>query len=762
MTDPGSVSRKALAWTKRTSAYRLLAYGLAAAAVASGVATVATMTGPAAQRYEVQTVLNLLYVDGILLLLLGFVVGRRVVQVWFEKRRGAAGASLHTRLAMLFSLVAVTPAILVAVFSALYLNFGIQVWFSDRVTTATTRSLDVADAYFSEHLKNIETDALAMANDLNLNAPILMRNKSAFEQLLSSHAALRSLSKAVVVDSSGDLIARARYNLDEDAASIPRRALATAARGEIVILNSENDERIGAFIRLNRFVDAYLLVEKLVDPRIVDQIDLMRSAVSDYQAMEKERTGIQLSFVLIFVVVALLLLLSAAWIGLTVAQQMANPISDLISAAGDVSAGNLAVRVETTDDSDEISSLSRAFNEMTGQLASQQEGLIEANQQLDERRKFTETVLAGVSAGVIALDATGNVHLQNRSASDLLAKGTDDLAGKPLRDIVPEMADLLDAVMRQPERMQQAEIDLPYADQPRTLHVRITAERLAGDVIGYVVTFDDVTELLSAQRKAAWADVARRIAHEIKNPLTPIQLSAERLRRKYVEEIKTDPDVFASCTETIIRQVTDIGRMVDEFSAFARMPQPSLKSENLSEICRQAVFLEQNRHPDIEFEIELPREDISLNCDALQISRALTNLLKNSAESIIENFDGKASSPAKGEVRLTASRDSGKEGSRVAVVIEDNGVGLPANMRERLTEPYVTTRTKGTGLGLAIVSKIMEDHRGELKLANRNDGGARISLVFHSIEPVDGADDALDGRPTDPLKTEIDLAVRGA
>ncbi len=391
---------------------------------------------------------------------------------------------------------------------------------------------------------------------------------------------------------------------------------------------------------------------------------------------------------------------------------------------------------------------------MTDQLEAQRQGLMAANRELDERRRFTETVLAGVSAGVIGLDDQGRINLPNRSASELLGVDLDGAHGAKLGHAVPEMADIVADALNRPERMHKAEIRLSRPSGARTLLVRVAAERLGSDILGYVVTFDDVTELLSAQRKAAWADVARRIAHEIKNPLTPIQLSAERLKRKYLKQIETDPETFSSCTETIVRQVEDIGRMVDEFSSFARMPQASLKPENLSSICRETVFLERNRHPGIAYELDLADQPVRLPCDSRQIIQALTNLLKNAAESIAARHEANGGGGGNGDIgriRVSIVRDGSGESPKAVVTVEDDGRGLPADERDRLTEPYVTTRDKGTGLGLAIVKKIMEDHDGDLVLEDRPEGGARVSLV------LPGGGDHHDTGPEDPMKLATGL-----
>jgi two-component system nitrogen regulation sensor histidine kinase NtrY len=716
-------------WFRRFGLERKLAIGIAGAAVASGIATVGIWTGATGFGPTPQTVVVLLYINSILLLLLGAVVVRRVIRVWAERRRGRAGSGLHVRIVVLFSLVAVTPAILVAVFSALFLNFGLQAWFSERVRTAVEASSAVATAYLREHQQGIRADVFAVANDLNREAGFLIRNRQVFDQALAAQAILRSLSEAIVIDSSGRLLARAPLSLTLELDLILDEALEQVHAGQIVVLTSQRDDRVRAAVKLNQFADAYLLVGRFIDPAVLQQIDRTEMAVAQYRRLEESREGILITFVMIFAVVALLLLLAAVWIGLTLASQISQPISSLIGAAERVRGGDLSVRVPPAATVGEIGTLSRAFNRMTRQLQSQQTGLIHANRNLDERRRFTEAVLSGVSAGVIGLDKDALIHLPNRSASELLRTDLDQAVGTSLAEVVPEMADLLLSAIKAPDRQWQAEIRLVRETHTATLIVRIVAEKLEGEVFGYVVTFDDITALVQAERKAAWADIARRIAHEIKNPLTPIQLASERLKRKYLKEITSDPETFAACTETIMRRVEDIGRMVDEFSAFARMPRPELKAENLNEVIRQAVFLERNRHPEIRIETDLPAETLVLVCDGRQVTQALTNLLKNAAEAI-DAREGDGLAPGWIRVRL-ARQPTDDRGERIVMVVEDNGKGLPLEDRDRLTEPYITTRIKGTGLGLAIVKKIMEDHGGDLTLEDRDGGGARVALIFY-------------------------------
>lgn len=744
---------------RRMHLSRVLAAILVVALGASGIATVIAMGDLGPLETDFTTVIILLNLDVILALALGVLIARRIVRNWSRRTAGGAATRLHIRLVVLFSLVAVIPAILVAVFSGLFLNYGIETWFSDRVRTAVNESQAVATAYLREHQRNIRGDALAMANDLNRAAPRIRVDQRFFRQLMQTQALIRGLPEAAVVDGAGNTLMAAGLSVslgfDVAGQDLLGKIFTQTRPGEVQILSSDSDDRVRAGIRLEAFPDAYLLVGRLVEPQVLDHLSMTRGAATQYQQLEDSREELQIRFLAVFALVALLLLLAAVWTGWTVANQLATPIGNLIAAAERIRSGDLSARVQTeggSSPSDEIGMLSRAFNRMTEQINTQQEGLVAANRQLDERRQFTETVLGGVSAGVIGMDADGGINLPNRRASELLETDLDNALGRPLAEVVPEMAELFAGVAAAPGKPANAELTIERGGRQRTLVVSIAAERLDGKAIGFVVTFDDVTELVSAQRNAAWADIARRIAHEIKNPLTPIQLSAERLRRKYQNEVVSDPEVFTSCTETIVRQVEDIGRMVDEFSAFARMPQPDRKSQNLIELCREAVFLERNRCPEISYQVEFPEEPLRLNCDRQQVSRALTNVLKNAAESIRAEF-GEAESASNGVISMTLHDTA----SHVSVQIEDNGSGLPNQLIDRLAEPYVTTRSKGTGLGLAIVKKIMEDHQGDLVLQNRDEGGARISLMFGREAVADN-----DTNPDPDQTTENTTLAHGA
>ncbi|MGH7088053.1 MAG: ATP-binding protein [Stellaceae bacterium] len=717
-----SLRRELILWAVRVRFARKLAIALSAGTALSGLATWAALKG--LPPFDTRPHLDALFLLVMLVLVLPLfaLVAWRLVQVWADRRHGIAGSRLHVRFVLVFGLLAVIPTVIVAIFSYLLFSFGVQAWFSERVRTALQESLAVAEAYLHEHQQAIRADVISMASDLDRDAALLSVDPNRLNQIVEAQAALRSLNEVLVFDGRGRILARTGLSFALQLQPVPDWALRQARAGNVAILTSDNDDRVRALIRLDGFGDVFLYVGRFVDPTVMSRMARTQRAVAQYQELESDRSTYQIALSMLFFAVGVLLLTGAVWIGLSFASRMARPISRLAAAAERARAGDLSVRVPVGEADDEFSSLSRAFNRMTHQIETQQSELIEANRQLDQRRRFTETVLSGVSAGVIGLDQTGRIHLPNRSASLLLGSDLADRIGAPLAEAVPEMAALLAEAERRPDRLAQTELQVARAAKTLTLLTRIAAERVEGEVRGYVVTFDDVTELVAAQRKAAWADVARRIAHEIKNPLTPIQLSAERLKRKYLKQIGNDPETFTTCTDTIIRHVGDIGRMVDEFSSFARMPAPVIRQVDAAELLRQAAFLQRTATPDIRVEVELGAPSLPLACDSRQVAQALVNLLKNAAESI----HGRAGGAPPGRILVRG----GVEGSDIVVMVEDNGRGLPQDGRERLTEPYVTTRTKGTGLGLAIVKKIMEDHHGELALEDREGGGARVRLVF--------------------------------
>lgn len=711
----------------------VIAVGLPMLGLVSGIGTYAALTGAPPLGGRPSHVLLLLNLDLILLLLLTLIVVWRIVRLWIARRRGSAGSRLHLRLSVLFGVVAVAPTIFVVTFSVLFFDLGIQSWFSERVEKTLEGARAASQGYLEEHQENIRADILRMARDLNRDAPLLETNGRLLNQAVNLQAQLRGIPEAIVFDGTGKVVARSGLTYALEFEPIEGSYIESARGGEVPIFVNDGGDRVRALVRLDSFLDAYLFVGRFVDSSVLAHTEQTRDAVEEFYNLKARSSDIQISFTLIFLIVALLMMTAAVWLGLYVASDISRPISELIGAVEKVRGGDLSARVRELPPDDEIGSLSRSFNRMTDQLDSQRRELVDTNRQLTERRQFTETVLSGVSAGVIGLDRRGRITLPNLSAARLLDVEVDDMIGKPVETVMPEMSGLLKEARRRPDVPVETQIKIKRGDEVRMLLLTIAVEELKGKIIGFVVTFDDVSALMEAQWKGAWADVARRIAHEIRNPLTPIQLSAERLKRKYLSEIESDRETFETCIDTIVRQVDDIGRMIEEFSNFARMPAPALQLENLNELCRQAIFLQRNAHADIEFTTEFPEAPAYAVCDGRQIGQAVTNLLQNAAEAL--EREGGAET---GQVTL---RIVDNEHSTV-IEVADNGPGLPAEGREQLTEPYVTTRRKGTGLGLAIVRKIMEDHGGSLTLLDTPDGGAlvRMELSRDASQPRKGRD----------------------
>jgi len=738
-------------WMQRSQWPTVFGIGLAIAAVVSGIATYVTLAGGTSINPSRGVAIALLLVNLAIVLTLSALIVYRLVRLWMARRAGSAGARLHVRLVAMFSFVAVMPAIIVAVFAAITLDRSFDAWFSERTRTIVTNASTVAEAYLNEHRHVLRADALAMATDLNLYAPLYFSDPRRFrDEVMTNQARLRALSGAFIADSDGYLMSYAEGSAQTSLAPPSADVLNALGDGEALLTANERGDQVQALVRLENFGDAFLLISRFVDPRVLEYLASTRAAAAEYANLESRRYTVQLTFALIYVIMALLVLLAAIWLGLWAANRIVAPISELVGAAERVSDGDLTTHVDVEGGADEVSALGDTFNRMTSQLRSQRNELIAANHQLDSRRRFMETVLSGVSAGVVGLDSDGRITLVNRSCLRLLNLKRDDLISQPLAACVPEMAPYIRQAMVRRGYPSEGQITLDTEDgSQRSLTIRIVAEKSADDVEGYVVTLDDVSDLVAAQRSSAWADIARRIAHEIKNPLTPIQLSAERLKRKYGAHVKNDPEIFEQCTNTIIRQVEDLGRMVDEFSSFARMPAASMAPEDLSELVREAVFLQRVVAPDITFDIEGADAPVIVECDRRLIGQALTNVLKNAVEAIATRHEKMPDLDT--QERITVSIHADPE--TVYLEVTDTGIGLPRGERYRLVEPYVSRRDKGTGLGLAIVKKIMEDHAGRLTLENapgvqsdaRSGGhGARVRLYLPRQQAVDlgAADEA--------------------
>jgi len=657
-------------------------------------------------------VVTLLLVNATTVLLLLGVIVREVWQVVQARRSGRAAARLHVRIVGLFSIIAAAPAILVAIVASVTLDRGLDRLFSTRTRAAIENSLIVAEAYLRDHAQIVRSDIMVMATEIARAKPVFEQDREKLRQYLNFQASVRGLAAAIVIDKDLNVVTRADLKVNQTFAMPPRDALPKIGETDPQLVLLPDTNYVAAVVKLHNYDDDYLYVTRLLDPNVVPQLQATRASVTEYAAIEARRYGVQIAFALMYTVIALTVLLSAVWIGLNFANRLVAPIRRLIGAANVVSTGNLHVRVPIRQSEGDLAQLGETFNRMTQELRSQRDDIVRARDLIDSRRRFTEAVLAGASAGVIGVDGDGCVSILNRSAEKLIGRTEPEALGRPLTEVFPELADFMAAV-RSSARTQD-QVTITRNGRERNLSVRITSEQSGESSHGNVVTLDDITELVAAQRTAAWADVARRIAHEIKNPLTPIQLSAERLRRKYGNMIGEDRAIFEQCTDTIVRQVDDIRRMVDEFSRFARMPKPVIAAEDVADTVRQAVFLMRVGNAEIEIDANVAEDPMPARFDRRLMSQALTNLIKNATEAIA------AVPPAdlgKGSIQIIAAREDGN----IVIDVVDNGIGLPKENRNRLLEPYVTTREKGTGLGLAIVGRIVEDHGGSIELRDAAD-----------------------------------------
>jgi len=684
-----------------------------------------------------QVVWMAMTVNAVLALLLVTAIGWEIWKLFSARRKGRAAARLHVRIVALFSVIAAIPAVLMAVLAAVTLDQGLDRWFEDRTRRIIDNALTVAQAYLQEHARVLQGDVIAMANDIDRAKSIYDFEPTRFDSFFRAQTSVRGLLAAFIMDGDGQVLTRVVTDPRAEVLLPPRATFAKAANGEPALIAPGDSNLVGGVMKLAAYDDYYLYATRVIDPRVIEYMRLAERGASEYQDMETSRFGVQVAFGLVYLGVALVLLLSAIWIGFGFANRLVAPIRALISAADAVSKGNLSVKVETVKASGDLSNLGATFNKMTGQLLGQREALLAANEQIDRRRRFNEAVLSGVSTGVIGIDEDGEIRLVNRAAQELLEITEVAILNKPIGDEIPELAEYVEkAIGDGPERTPETQIELKRGGRLRTVNVRITSEKSTRQEHGYVVTIDDITDLVSAQRNSAWADVARRIAHEIKNPLTPIQLSAERIRRRYGKKIEDDRTVFDQCIDTIIRQVGDIGQMVDEFSSFARMRKPQKVEADLRNAVREAAFMQTVGNPDITITTDLPEDPVSATFDGRLIGQALTNVIKNAAEAI-GGREGDDLPKGHITVALHPVTDD-----LVVIDVTDNGKGLPDENRHRLLEPYMTTREKGTGLGLAIVRKIMEDHRGGIELldapkSSASDTGTRVRLTMTASAETD-------------------------
>jgi len=701
----------------RVSRIRQVQTGLTLGLVFLGpVMAVATFLalGPLNQGASSPTLRLILLGDMVYVLVLAALVLRRVVQMVSDRRSQSAGSRLHLRLTGVFAIVALIPTVLVAVFGVLTVNIGLEGWFSDRVRSVVGASLDAAQAYEVEQSTTLTQDAQGLAQILQAaqNQNPLADDGAMRPVLVAGQASIqRGLKEVYVITATGTLKIRGEKSYLFDFEKPTSAQIMRAKAGEVVLIQDWPNSELRALVNLVNFPDRLLYVSRKVDGKILGLLDETQQTATLYQQLESDRGKVLFNFGLLYLGFAVILIIAAVWGGLWFAERLARPVGRLAGAAQRVGAGDLDVQVAEEESDDEIAMLGRLFNQMTRQLKGQRAALMAGHSQTELRRRLFDSVLSSITAGVIGLDAQGRVEFVNRAGMRIL-----DLAGEPAPDltlgqVVPELAALFDRLQSDTGAVLQEEVRLSRRGKLESLLVRMSERHGAdGGVEGFVVAFDDVTDLVSAQRMAAWGDVARRIAHEIKNPLTPIQLSAERIRRKYRTQV-SDPEELEQYADVIIRQTNDLRRIVDEFSKFARMPEPDRRETDLKALVKAAVMLQENGQPGVSFLSTLPEGPDMIEIDATMIGQALINLIKNAGEAIEEKRE-KGNDPAfSAEIRVSLDAREGYSLIRIA----DNGTGLPPD-RSRLFEPYITTREKGTGLGLPIVKKIIEEHGGTLTL----------------------------------------------
>jgi two-component system, NtrC family, nitrogen regulation sensor histidine kinase NtrY len=706
--DPSFAEPKG--WSLR----RLLAPFAVGLALLSAFLTFVVLTGLTPIEPTREVVVSFLLINGATILVLVGIIIREVWQMIQARRRGRAAARLHVQIVSLFSVIAVLPAVLVAIVANVTIDRGLDRLFSGPTREVIQNSLIVANAYLHEHAQLIRGDILGMANDISHARPLFDQDRATFRELLTASAASRNLPGAMLIDKDRNILETAQTGIQQSFTTPAPEFLSNVDENEPQIAVFIEANYVAAVIRLRAFNDTFLYVARLLDPRVVAQLRQTQASVAEYAQLEARRLGIQVAFALMFAVIALTILMASVLIGLNFANWLVAPIRRLMSAANIVSTGDLHVQVPVHRSEGDLAQLGETFNKMTQELRTQRDELVSASDLIDSRRRFIEAVLSSASAGIIGVDASGSIGILNRSAEKLIGHAESETLGHPLSEVLPELDEMMKTAREGTQRLVQGQITINRDGHERNLSVRVSAEQTSHSRDSYIITLDDITELVSAQRTSAWADVARRIAHEIKNPLTPIQLSAERIRRKFGRVITEDKAVFEQCTETIVRQVDDIRRMVDEFSRFARMPKPVIEGEDVADTVRQAVFLMRVGHPDIDIQAEIKEEPMRAQFDRRLISQALTNIIKNASEAIEAVPQEQL---GKGRIDVIAAR----EGADIVIDVIDNGIGLPKVSRARLLEPYVTTREKGTGLGLAIVGRVLEDHGGRIELNDAAD-----------------------------------------
>jgi len=678
----------------------------------------------------------ILLADGIYLLVVISIVGYAVMRMFAARRAKSAGSRLHMRLSRVFAIVALIPTVLVAVFAVVTLSIGVEGWFSKNVQNVVKSSLSAAEAYKNEQRDDLKIDLSFMSVRLNeyKKSNSFVSDSDLRVQLISIQKLIqRGLKEAYIIDRNANLRSRGELSYLFGYEEPSEEIMKSAELGDLIIIEDWPNNEFRSLIRLESFEDKYLYISRTVDGKILNLLDKTMESAITYNTMESQREKILWSYGLLYLGFATFVILSSILLGMLFAERLSRPVGRLAGAAQRLGAGDFDVKVIEEKGDDEIAMLSRVFNHMTKQVKRQRDDLIAANDYTERRRRLFDSVLSGVTAGVIGLSSDGNIGFINLAAQKLLNLNSDNHEGKSIQIAVPEFIDLFRLIQKNDNKTQQQEIKLTRAGAIEILLVRISARISENELVeGYVITFDDVTNLVSAQRLAAWGDVARRIAHEIKNPLTPIQLSAERLKRKYSPIVGTEDSNLSQYCDVIIRQTNDLRRIVDEFSKFARMPEPIKRPTNVTKLLKDVILLFQVSSPKISIVFNNLYDDFNVSIDETMINQAFTNLIKNAGEAIESKLNSQPDLKFDPEIRITIDQIM----NDLEITIEDNGIGLPNQGRSRLFEPYVTNRENGTGLGLSIVKKIIEEHNGSLELldaspfSKTDSFGAKMRIVF--------------------------------
>ena len=678
-------------------------------------------------KYESKFILFILIFTLILIPLFFYII-KHFVSFFKERKLKKAGKELHNKLILIFSAVVLTPTLIIVGFSVLIFDTALNGWFNPRISTAISQSVNVANQYMLEHQNAMRGDVLALANILNVNAVKFSSSKVNFNKFLDKYTRKHNLSEAVLIDSSGNVLAFSEFVYEYTYSEIPRKNYEAANFDKIIINKEDNSNKMKAFMKLSQYVDAYLLISRYVDKRVLNAIQNTAIAASDYQFIKLQQFDLEISFVVFFLFLTLVLLLFSLLIGLNLANKLVDPISSLITAAEEVGSGNLDYKITSKDlmniNVKEIKRLGEAFNKMIADLKSSRIDLVLANDQLDKRRKFSELLLSGVYSGVIGLDENLKLNLPNVTAVKLLNISIDKHYGIPITKIVPEFSNLINILNETKADVVEDKIEIVREEKHLNLIARIVVQKIDNKIFGYVLTFDDVTNLIAAQKKAAWSDIARRIAHEIKNPLTPIRLASERLKKHLNNPLKLNKEIFEKSLNMITRQVDDIDHLVEEFSSFARMPSPILNQVNIVSVVKQYIDLMNSSFKNISINFDnIVDKEIYIMADEKQIRQALGNLIKNSYENLIIN------KIKNGKIYINLDTDD----NHTTLSIEDNGTGIEKKDLTKVIEPYFTTKDGGTGLGLSITNKIIEDHNATIFFKKSNIGQGTIVIIKFPI-----------------------------